>query len=204
MANSQEGNLILRIISYTASLVIDGISLVNPQNVKSVFTEMNPLPTGFLRLFLFIIATPLLLGYFLFFEQFQAITLPLADSLKIALMYYITVALLPMVMAYLLYLFDIRLVRAKVSHNEALTLFTYALTPGILSGIFKTSPYTMLLHLGGMMYSIYLIYSALETRYGQERSIMVSFVFLVLSGMFSALLIMVALKIVLGIPSYYW
>jgi membrane associated rhomboid family serine protease len=204
MANSQEGNLLLRIISYTASLVIDGLSLVNPQNVKSVFAEMRPLPTGFLRLYLFIIPIPLFIGYFLFFKQFQLIPLPLADSLKLAFMYYATAAILPAVMAYLLYLFDVRLVRARVPHNEALTLFTYALTPGILSGIFKTSAFTMLLHIIGMMYSIYLIYSALETRYGQERSVMISFIFLVLSGMFSALLLMVALKMVLGIPTYYW
>jgi hypothetical protein len=165
---------------------------------------MNPLPTGFLRLYLFIIAIPLFIGYFLFFKQFQVVPLPMADSLKLAAMYYITAALLPMVMGYILYLFDVRLVGARLTHNEALTLFTYALTPGILSGIFKTSPFTMLLHIIGMMYTIYLIYSALETRYGQERSVMTSFVFLVLSGIFAALVIMVALKMVFGIPWYYF
>ena len=208
MANPQEGSTILRILSYTASLVIDGLSLANPQNVRSVFSEMKPLPAGFLRLSLFIIPIPLFIGYFLFSYYFRSTafstTFTLIDSLKLALMYYIAAALLPMIMAYVLYLFDVRLVKAKVTHNEALTLFTYALTPGILSGIFKVSPLIWVLHIIGMMYSIYLIHSGLETRYGQERSVMQAFVFLVLIGMFSALIILVLLKAVLGIPLWQW
>jgi hypothetical protein len=202
MANPQEGNLITRTISYTTSLLIDGISLVNWNNAKTIFSEMKSLPTGFLRLYLFIITIPLFIGYFLYFNQFQTPQLAMLDSLKLAAMYYVIAALLPLVMAYLLYLFDVRLVGARVPHNEALTLFTLALTPGILSGIFKTHPWTMIVHMFGLMYSIYLIHTALETRYGQERSVMTSFIFLVLSGMFAALIIIVAIKTALGIPGY--
>ena len=199
-----EGNIVSRILGYTISLILESLSLINPGNVSSVFKDVKPMPTGFLRLYLFIIALPIFIGYFLYFNYFQILTWSFENSFKVALRYYITAAVLPMIMAYVLYLFDERLVKVKVTQEEALTLFTYAMTPALLSGIFKTSSFTFIVHILAIMYSVYLVYAALETRYGEDRSVVLPFTFVMLTGMFASLVVLVLLTAVFGISGYYW
>lgn len=178
--------------------------MINPNNVEQVFKNMKPLPVGFLRLYLILIASPLFLGYYLYYANFQLITWSTETSFKVALRYYLLGVLTPMVMGYLLYLFDQRLLKQKIPHDEALTLMCYALTPAILSGVFRVSANTWILHLILMMYSVYLLYCGLETRYGEEKNVLLPFLFLMFSGIVFFLITLMILTTVLGIPPEYY
>ena len=158
-------------IGYFISNLLDVISLINPASVGPVTKNMKTRPLWFSRLYLLTISLAIFLGYFVYFSAFKEGPLSLENSLKVSLRNYFIAALLPMAMAYLLYLFDLRLVKVKVTHADALTLISYACSLGILGGIFRmltTRQFidTWILHLIFLMYSIYLLYALLAARFG--------------------------------------
>ena len=157
-----------------------------------------------LRLYLVIITIPLFIGYFFYLSAFQNNNLYSQDnSMKVAFRYYVIGVLLPITMAYALYLFDTRLLKRKVTYAEGLTLFTYSLSPGILGGIFRIFNETFVLHILLIMYTIYLIFAGMSARFGEER-ITLPFLFLILTGMICGITVFVILTTILGIPPGYY
>ncbi len=195
-------NAILRDIKYFISTLGDLIKLY-PGNIDPIFRNLKPKPLGFLRVYLIIIAIPLFLGYYFHFAHYQTNPYSTENSLKLAFIYYLIAISLPMIISYILYLFDVRLVKRRVSYPETLTLFAYAFSFGLLCGIFRTFNETWVLHILTIMYSIYLIYAALGARFGYER-IILPFIFLMLSGGVATMILFRLLVFFLGVPSEYW
>jgi hypothetical protein len=191
-------------VKFVFSTFFEVLKLLNPANIDSVFKNMKIGTPGMLRFYLFVTTIPLFLGYYFYLSMFQNINLySQDDSIKVAFRYYVVSILLPITMAYALYLFDTRLLKRKVSYAEALTLFTYALSPGILGGVFRIIGETFVLHILLIMYTIYLIFAGMSARYGEER-ITLPFLFLILFGMICAITVFVILTALLGIsPGKY-
>ncbi len=194
---------LMKSVQYLASTLIEVIKLINPANIDGVFKNLKPGSPGMLRAYLMTISILLFLGYFLFLFRFQTNPYSLDNSLKVAFRYYAIAVLLPMSMSYMLYLFDTRLLKRKVTYSEALTLFTYALSPAILSGVFRTIPETWVLHLLIIMYSIYLVYAGMSARFGEEH-ITMPFIFLILAGVITSMIIYEILTVALMIPGGYY
>jgi hypothetical protein len=190
-------------IQVMAATLVEVIKLINPANIDGVFKNLNIHSPGLLRAYLMVISIPLLLGSFFFLFQFQTHPYSLDNSVKVAFRYYVIAVLLPMSLAYVLYLFDTRLLKRKVTYSEALTLFTYALSPAIISGVFRTLPETWVLHLLIIMYSIYLVYAGMSARFGEEH-ITMPFLFLILTGIITSMIVYEILTIALMIPAGYY
>lgn len=184
----------------------DILRLTNPANIGPVFKDLKVKSANFLRAYILAITLPLFFGYYYYLSTSQANPYSIGMSFTLALIIYLTAASLPMVMAYLLYLFDVRLVKRKVPYPEALTIVTYALGPGILGGIFRSSmnmlPDTWILHLLLIIYSIILVYAALGVRFGYEKIIM-PFMFLILAGFAMAIILINILMAAFMIPEGY-
>jgi len=190
-------------VKFISSTLFEVLKLLNPANIDNVFKNMKIGRPGMLRFYLVIITIPLFLGYFLYLYTFQLNPYSQDNSLKVAFRYYAIGVLLPITMAYALYLFDTRLLKRKVTYAEALTLFTYALSPGILGGLFRIINETFVLHILLIMYTIYLIFAGMSARFGEEH-ITLPFLFLILTGMICGITIFVALTVILGIPPGYY
>lgn len=193
-------DLVLECIRYLISSLVDLFKLY-PGNIDPFFSNVKPKSVGFLRLYLIIIGTPLLLGYYLYFN-YQATVYSSEMSLKLSLVYYLVGISLPMVASYVLYLFDVRLVQRKVGYPEAFTLFAYAFSFALLSGILRFHSTTWILHLLAIAYSICLVYGALGARFGYEKIIQ-PFIFLMLSGGLVAIILFTVLVFLLQIPPEY-
>jgi hypothetical protein len=188
---------------FISSTLFEVLKLINPANIDDVFKNMKIGTPGMLRFYLAIITIPLFLGYFLYLSTFQSSPYSQDDSMKVAFRYYVIAVLLPITMAYALYLFDTRLLKRKVTYAEGLALFTYALSPAILGGLFRIIGETFVLHILLIMYSIYLVYAGMSARFGEER-ITMAYLFLILSGMICGITIFVVLTAILGIsPGKY-
>jgi hypothetical protein len=190
-------------VKFISATLFEVLKLINPANIDSVFKDMKIGKPGMLRFYLIITTIPLFLGYFLYLSYFQLNPYSQDNSMKVAFRYYIIGVLLPITMAYALYLFDTRLLKRKVTYAEALTLFTLALSPGILGGFFRIIEQTFVLHILLIMYTIYLIFAGMSARFGEER-ITLPFLFLILSGIICGITIFVILTAVLGIPQGYY
>ena len=192
-------------VKFISSTLFEVLKLLNPANIDNVFKNMKIGRPGMLRLYLVIITIPLFLGYFFYLSIFQntGSLYSQDNSLKVAFRYYAIGVLLPITMAYALYLFDTRLLKRKVTYAEALTLFTYALSPGILGGLFRIINETFVLHILLIMYTIYLIFAGMSARFGEEH-ITLPFLFLILTGMICGITIFVILTTILGIPPGYY
>lgn len=184
---------------YTTTQVI---KLFNPGYVDNVFRDLKVGTLKSLRVYLLIMGLPIFFGYYSHMVYFQAVPYSVENALKVALRYYLIAITAPMVMAYVLYLFDKRLLKTSVSHVEALTMFTYAICPGLLSGFFRIYRETWVLHLILIVYTIYLLYASIGVRYGYERSFL-PFVFLILMALISSMFVFIVVSAVLGIPSGY-
>jgi hypothetical protein len=190
---------------FISQTLFEVLKLLNPANIDSVFKNMKIGRPGMLRFYIVLMAFPLFLGYFFYLSTFQntGSLYSQDDSIKVAFRYYVISVLLPITMAYALYLFDTRLLKRKVTYAEALTLFTYALSPGILGGFFRIIDQTFVLHILLIMYTIYLIFAGMSARFGEEH-ITLPYLFLILSGMICGIIVFVALTAVLGIsPGKY-
>lgn len=190
-------------VQYMATTLVEVIKLINPANIDGVFKNLKTGSPGMLRAYLMVISVPLFLGYFFFLFQFQTNPYSLDNSVKVAFRYYVIAILLPISMAYVLYLFDTRLLKRKVTYSEALTLFTYALSPGIISGVFRIIPETWVLHLLIIMYSIYLVHAGMSARFGEEH-ISIPFLFLILIGVITSMIVYEILTLALMIPGGYY
>ena len=188
--------IVKKTLEYFFSTILDVLRLINPASVDTVSKNIKTLPLWFLRLYLIVIAVPLFVGYYLHFAYFQQDPYSVVNSLKLSARNYVIAVFLPMAIAYLLYLFDMRLVKKKVTYADALTMIAYACSPGILSGIFRISVSqfidTWVLHILLLMYSIYLIYAVLAARFGYDTAIK-PFLFLILFGLLIAIIIYQAL-----------
>jgi hypothetical protein len=194
---------LLKSVKFIYTTLFEVLKLLNPANIDSVFKNMTVGTPGMVRLYLIITSIPLLLGYFLYLYTFQDNPYSQDNSIKVAFRYYVICILLPITMAYALYLFDTRLLKRKVTYPEALTLFTYALSPGILGGFFRIIKETFILHILLIMYTIYLVYAGMSARFGEER-ITLAYLFLILTGIISGITVMVAITAILGIPQGYY
>jgi hypothetical protein len=190
-------------VKYILSTLLEVLKLINPANIDGVFKNMKLGTPGMLHFYLVIAALPLFTGYFSYLYFFQSNPYSQDNSLKVAFRYYVICILLPITMAYALYLFDTRLLKRKVTYAEALTLFTYALSPAILGGGFRIIEQTFVLHILLIMYSIYLVYAGMSARFGEEH-ITLPFLFLILSGIIWGIIAFVIFTTVLGIPSGYY
>ncbi len=194
---------LLKSVKYIVSTLIEVIKLINPANIDGVFKNMKVGTVGMLFTYLAIINIPLFLGYYLYLLYFQQHPYATWDAVKVAARYYLIGLLMPLSMAYVLYLFDVRLLKRKVTHAEALTLFAYALSPGILGGAFRVIDQTFILHLLLIMYSIYLVYAGMSARFGEEH-ITMPFIFLILVGIMVAIAIHMSFTAIAGIPQGYY
>ena len=190
-------------VTFFLQTIVKVIKLLNPSYIEQVFKNIKPASLGSLRFYLAITALPVFFGYYAHMAYFQDNPYSIENSIKIAFRYYAMAIIVPMVMAYVLYLFNTRLLKAKITHAEALTLFAYAISPGLLSGIFRVYMETWILHLLIVMYSVYLLYASLGVRYGYEKVIM-PYIFLALIGSITAIALQVALTLALGIPQTYF
>jgi len=194
---------LMRSVKFIFSTLFEVLKLINPANIDSVFKNIKIGTPWMLSLYILIVTVPLALGYFFYLYYFQLNPYSLENSAKVALRYYALGVLLPMSMAYALYLFDKRLLKRKVTYAEALTMFVYALSPGILGGIFRIFNETFVLHILLIMYTIYLIFAGMSARYGEER-ITLPFLFLILVGMICGITVFVVLTTIMGIPPGYY
>jgi hypothetical protein len=194
---------LIKSVKFIFSTLFEVMKLINPANIDSVFKNMKNGTPGMLRSYLVIASIPLFLGYFLYLYTFQLNPYSQDNSLKVAFRYYIIAVLLPITMAYALYLFDTRLLKRKVTYAEALTLFTYALSPGILGGFFRIIDQTFVLHILLIMYTIYLVYAGMSARFGEDH-ITLAYLFLILFGIICGITVFVALTAILGIPQGYY
>lgn len=192
-------------IKFITGTVLDVLKLVNPAKLvdEDVFKNMRISPKGMLYIYLMAINIPLAVGYFVYLVHFQLNPYSVDNSLKVAARYYLIGLVLPISMSYALYLFDTRLLRRKIPYAEALTLFTLALSPGILSGFFRIIDQTFVLHILLMMYSIYLVYAGMSLRFGEER-ITLTFLFLISTGIICSIITFVAFSAAAGIPNGYY
>jgi hypothetical protein len=190
-------------VKFIFSTLFEVLKLINPANIDSVFKNMKIGTPGMLRFYIVIATVPLALGYFFYLYYFQLNPYSLENSAKVALRYYAIGVLLPITMAYALYLFDTRLLKRKVTYAEALTLFTYALSSGILGGFFRIIRETFVLHILLIMYTIYLIFAGMSARYGEEH-ITLPFLFLILTGIICGITVFVVLTALMGIPQGYY
>jgi hypothetical protein len=189
-------------IKFFLTTFVEVVQLLNPGYIEKVFKNIKPATMGSLRFYLVITALPIFFGYYAHMAYFQSNPYSTEISLKIAFRYYAIAIAIPIVMAYVLYLFDTRLLKAKITQAEALALFSYAISPALLSGVFRIYIETWILHLLIVMYSIYLLYASLGIRYGYEKVIM-PFIFLLLVATLTSAALYLGINFALGIlPGY--
>ncbi len=190
-------------VKFFLATIVEVVQLLNPAYIEKVFKNIKPATLGSLRFYLILTGLPILFGYYAYLAYFQSNPYSIENSLKIAFKYYVIAISIPMVMAYVLYLFDTRLLKAKITQAEALALFSYAISPALLSGIFRIYIETYILHILIIMYSIYLLYASLGIKYGYEKVIM-PFIFLLLVVTVTSAALWLGITFALGIPQGYY
>ncbi len=177
--------------------------ITNPNNAERFFANLKAYTAKQMISHNLILGLFVFFGYFLALGYYSSIKYSFETSFKLALLYYIVAVSIPLVLGYLLHLFSRKLVNKDVGPDEGITIASYSVSIGLIGGIFRTFTETWALHILLMVYSIYLLYAAIKSRFGFERAIF-NFLFLAILTSIVAMVILKIFAVVLGISGFYY
>ncbi|HEX55391.1 MAG: hypothetical protein DRO94_00025 [Candidatus Altiarchaeales archaeon] len=191
------------------------VKILNPYTFSEFFKNMKENSRRHMLIYMLILGTFTFIGYFLNLWKLVGLSgfwlairetlwgsepaCDIVSSFKSALLYYLTFIFTPFFAGHTFHFFSRGLIGRDVSREEGVTLFAYISTPLLISGIFRIISETRILHLISAGISVYMLYAAINSRYGFERSFL-AFGFMMIIVFILSMLIFGILSAILSIP----
>jgi len=186
----------------------DVYRLMDPRNITGFFKELPSKPVKEVLYYLLFLSLFTFVGYTLrygFFSEPKYLEI----ALKISLLYSLVGIYVPtgvisiLAMSYLFRLEGKKLVKRRVSQEEALSIVGYASIPGLIGGALGILMETQILHILLIGYSIYLLTAGIKIRFGFKFALR-AFIFVIFSGFICSMILFLLGAALLGIPGQYY
>lgn len=165
--------------------------LLDPYKASDFFKNMEIKPANYTLKYLAVAGLFLFAGYYLnlvYKMGFESeSTCSPSSSAESAFITYISLIVIPLIAGSIISLFGKSLVGKDLETNEVVLIIGYPLSFIMVSGLFKVHVLTIILHYLGIGYGLYLLYTAINARFGFDKALIV-FVFFV---MVSSLMLMI-------------
>ena len=188
------------------------LTLLSPSSIEPFFKDMKPGHVIYTPLYILIMGLFtfgghfISYGHYLSFVNYSGMRYSYEMSIKLALVYYATAISIIFVMGFafqLLRFIDSRFQNKNETLMGGIAIAANAMSIGIIGGIFKAIPQTAVVQMLLITYSIYILYTAIKARYGFEDSLSV-FLFVLVIGSISGIIIFRLGVTILGIPTGYY
>lgn len=173
--------------------------LLNPYKAAEFFKDMKIRSVKYMLAYLMFMGLFLFTGYFLNIHYKLGFgeepVCSFAVSIESAFLSYITLVLLPILAGFLISFFGKSLTGKDTKADEIISIIGYSMLFILFSGLFRMHIVTIILHYIAIAYGIYLLYVAINARFGFDRAaicfvfflIVIALMFMILFSINSAL-----------------
>lgn len=161
--------------------------LLNPYGVNDFFEKMEIKSANYTLKYLAVVGLFFFAGHYLNlvykigFESES--TCSPSSSAESAFVTYISLIIMPVIAGSILSLFGKSLVGRDLETNEIVSIIGHPVSIIMFSGIFKAHVLTIILHYFGIGYGLYLLYSAVNARFGFDKALIVFVFFVVVTSL---------------------
>ncbi len=180
--------------------VINFVRMITPSKTNKFFEELDPESSRHMVGYLLAFGVPLFIGYFmnLYYKAgFDSeSTCQINSAIESAFVTYLVLVFLPIAAGAIISLFGKGLTGREVEPEEIISIIAYPLSVVLLTGLFRAHILTIVLHYLGIGYGLYLLYVAINARFGFDKSLIIFIFFLVVSSFLLMVMFWIGLSII--------